>query len=313
MKYYYAPMEGITGYLHRNACHSFFSEIDKYFTAFLSPNERGKLNSREKNDILPEHNEGIYLVPQIMTNRADCFVAGEKTLRSYGYKEINLNLGCPSRTVVSKYRGAGFLAKPEELDHFLEEIFAHTECMISVKTRIGRDDIEEFPRLLEIYNKYPLKELIIHPRTQKEFYKGTPHQDVFSYGVKNSRSPVCYNGDIADLKAYKEWAGKFPEADRVMIGRGLLTNPGLIGVLKGGPMPEKEKIREFHDAIYHAYQEEMPGGRVVLFKMKELWVYMIRLFTDSKKYGKRIRKAEKLPAYEDAVRDLFAEQDISVK
>ncbi len=310
MKYYFAPMEGITGYLYRNAFHSFFPDIDKYFTAFLVPNEKGKLNTREKKDILPEHNEGIYLVPQIMTNRADCFLAGERTLRNYGYREINLNLGCPSKTVVSKCRGAGFLAKPKELDHFLEEVFAHTACEISVKTRIGRDDPEEFLRLLEIYNKYPLKELIIHPRTQKEFYKGTPHQDVFAYGELHSRNPVCYNGDIDSLGAYEAWARRFPEADRVMIGRGLLTNPGLVGVLKGGEAPEKERIRRFHDAVYEAYKEEMPGSRVVLFKMKELWVYLIGLFTDSAGYGKRIRKAQKLPAYEDAVRDLFAEREM---
>lgn len=310
MKFYYAPMEGITGYLHRNVCHSFFSGIDKYFTPFLVPNERGKLNSREKNDILPEHNDGFYLVPQILTNRADCFLAGERTLRNYGYREINLNLGCPSRTVVSKYRGAGFLAKPEELDHFLEEIFAHTECRISVKTRIGRDDPEEFPRLMEIYNKYPLEELIIHPRTQKEFYKGIPHQDVFAYGIRSSRNPVCYNGNIFGKEDYEKWHRSFPDGDRIMIGRGLLMNPGLLGVLDGCGMPEKGKIREFHDCIYQAYKENMPGDRVVLFKMKELWVYLIELFTDAKKYGKRIRKAEKLPAYEDAVRDLFAEREI---
>ena len=310
MKFYYAPMEGITGYLHRNACHSFFPEIDKYFTAFLVPNEKGKLNTREKQDILPEHNEGFFLVPQILTNRADCFLAGERTLRNYGYQEINLNLGCPSKTVVSKFRGAGFLAKPEELDHFLEEVFAHTECRISVKTRLGRDDPEEFARLLEIYNKYPLEELIIHPRTQKEFYKGRPHQDIFAYGQKYSKNPVCYNGDIFDRASYDEWTGKFPQADRVMIGRGLLTNPGLIQVLSGGLMPEKQKIRAFHDSIYQAYREHMPGSKVVLFKMKELWVYLIDLFPDSRKYGKRIRKAEKLPAYEDAVRDLFEEREL---
>ena len=310
MKFYYAPMEGITGYLHRNVCHSFFREIDKYFTAFLVPNERGKLNSREKNDILPEHNEGLYLVPQILTNRADCFLAGERTLRGYGYKEINLNLGCPSRTVVSKYRGAGFLAKPEELDYFLEEIFSHAECKISIKTRIGLDNPEEFPKLMEIYNKYPLEELIIHPRTQKELYKGTPHQDIFFYGLQNSKNPVCYNGDIFGKEAYETWRRNFPREDRVMIGRGLLMNPGLIGVLKGCGMPGKNRIREFHDCIYQAYREHMPGDKVVLFKMKELWVYLIELFVDAKKYGKRIRKAEKISAYEDAVKDLFAERDL---
>lgn len=310
MKYYYAPMEGITGYLHRNVCHSFFADIDKYFTPFLAPNQSGKLSNKEKNDILPEHNAGIHLIPQILTNRPECFLAAERTLKQYGYRELNLNLGCPSKTVVSKYRGSGFLAKPEELDHFLEEIFAHTECRISVKTRIGRDDREEFPRLLEIYNKYPLEELIIHPRTQKEFYKGTPDMDAFSYAVQNSKNPLCYNGDIFGLESYKEWKRRFAQTDMVMIGRGMLINPGLAGMLKGGQMPAKETIRQFHERMYQTYRQHMPGDKVVLFKMKELWLYLIQIFTEPKKYAKRIRKAEKLPAYEDAVRDLFAEQEI---
>ena len=131
--------------------------------AVILANQKGKLSTKEKNDILPDHNKGMYVIPQILTNQADCFLAVERTLREYGYTELNLNLGCPSKTVVTKYRGSGFLAKPEELDHFLEEVFARTECEISLKTRIGVEDGEEFERLLEIYNKYPLKELIVHP------------------------------------------------------------------------------------------------------------------------------------------------------
>ena len=119
MRYYYAPMEGITGYIQRNACHAFFPGIDKYFTAFIAPNQRGHFSTREKNDILPQHNKGIYLVPQILTNNAEDFILTVRKLAQYGYGEVNLNLGCPSKTVVSKYRGSGFLAKPEELDHFL--------------------------------------------------------------------------------------------------------------------------------------------------------------------------------------------------
>ncbi|MDO4312569.1 MAG: tRNA-dihydrouridine synthase family protein [Eubacteriales bacterium] len=310
MKYYYAPMEGITGYLHRNVCHSFFSDIDKYFTPFLAPNQTGRLSSKEKNDILPEHNEGIFLVPQILANQAESFLAAERTLKGYGYRELNLNLGCPSKTVVSKYRGSGFLAKPEELDHFLEEIFSRTECRISIKTRIGRDDREEFLRLLEIYNKYPLEELIVHPRTQKDFYKGTPDWDMFAYAAANSRNPLCYNGDIFSGEIFGEWKERFPQTDMVMMGRGLLINPGLVGFLKDGQMPSKDTIREFQECMYQTYREHMPGDKVVLFKMKELWLYLIQIFTEPKKYAKRIRKAEKLPAYEDAVRDLFAEQEI---
>ncbi len=301
-------MEGITGYLYRNACHSFFPGTDKYFTPFIAANEKGKLSTKEKNDILPEHNEGIYLVPQILTNRAGCFLAAERTLRYYGYQELNLNLGCPSGTVVSKYRGSGFLAKPEELDHFLEEVFAHTNCRISVKTRLGLHEPEEFYKIMEIYNKYPLTELIVHPRTQKDMYRNKPDWEFFSYAAGHSRAPLCYNGDIFDIESYRRWKMNFPQTDRIMLGRGLLMNPGLAEVLKGGQMPDMDRICAFHEAVYQAYKEHMPGDRVVLFKMKELWAYLIRMFEDPGKYGKKIRKAERLSAYEAAVHCLFEEQ-----
>ncbi|MEI3218327.1 MAG: tRNA-dihydrouridine synthase family protein [Lachnoclostridium sp.] len=310
MRYYYAPMEGITGYIQRNACHAFFPGIDKYFTAFIAPNQRGHFSTREKNDILPEHNKGIYLVPQILTNNAEDFILTVRKLAQYGYGEVNLNLGCPSKTVVSKYRGSGFLAKPEELDHFLEEIFSKTEIKISIKTRIGRDEPEEWEHLMEIYNKYPLEELIVHPRTQKDFYKNTPNLDVFEKVLEKSRCPVCYNGDLFSRREFLDWKEHFPQVDTVMIGRGLLMNPGLVGLIENGMMPDKETLFAFHNQIYEAYQREMCGDKNVLFKMKELWIYMIRIFTNSKKYAKRIKKAEKLTAYEDAVNDLFKEQEL---
>lgn len=309
MEFYYAPMEGITGYLHRNVCHAVFPEIDCYVTPFIAANEKGKLTTKEKNDILPEHNEGMWVVPQLLTNRADCFLATERTLRQYGYEEMNLNLGCPSRTVVSKYRGSGFLAKPRDLDHFLEEVFAGTECKISIKTRLGMEDPEEFYQLLEIYNKYPLKELTIHPRTQKDYYQNTPNIDLYLWAKEHSNAPVCYNGDLMDVNSYETFCKRSPDTEKVMIGRGLLRNPGLVGILKGKDAPDKTKIREYHDRMYATYREHMPGDRVVLFKMKELWFYLATGFTESAKYAKRIRKAEKLNAYESAVNDLFAEQE----
>ena len=309
MELYYAPMEGITGYLHRNVSRAVFPDIDKYMTPFIAANQKGKLSTKEKNDILPDHNEGMYVIPQILTNQADCFLAVERTLREYGYTELNLNLGCPSKTVVTKCRGSGFLAKPEELDHFLEEVFARTECEISLKTRIGVEDGEEFERLLEIYNKYPLKELIVHPRTQKDYYRNHPNMEWYTYAVEHGKAPLCYNGDITDVTSYKTFMKTYPDTDKVMIGRGLLVNPGLAGMLKGKAAPSKEQIREYHDRMYEAYREHMPGDRVVLFKMKELWYYLAQHFTDSAKYAKKIRKAERLPVYESAVNALFAEQD----
>ena len=173
-RYYLAPLEGITTYIFRNAYHRYFYPMDKYFTPFLVPHSKKGFSAKEKREILPENNEGLYLVPQIMSNHADeCLKTIEK-LRVYGYKEVNLNMGCPSKTVVSKGRGAGFLAFPEELDYFLDEVFeriSNTDVKLSIKTRLGRDEPEEFFRILEIYNQYPLEELIIHPRVQKDFYK----------------------------------------------------------------------------------------------------------------------------------------------
>lgn len=311
MEYYFAPMEGITGYIHRNVHHSMFPGIKKYFTAFIAPGQKGRFSSREKNDIAPEHNQGICTVPQILTNQPEDFLMAAEKLKQLGYGEINLNLGCPSKTVVTKYRGAGFLAKPKELDRFFREVFdgctgSLGDMKISVKTRLGMEDPEEFYELLSVYNQYPISELIIHPRTQADYYTGRIHMDLFRYGWENSVHPVCYNGDIVTREDACALQELFPDLERLMIGRGLLRNPGLVCMMQGEEMPAPEKIREYHDRIFRWYQEEMPGQKPVLFKMKELWFYMGQLFEQGEKYCKKIRKAEKLSSYEKAVEELFS-------
>ncbi len=164
IKYYFAPMEGITTFTYRVAHAKVYKPLDKYFIPFIEPHEKRDFKNKELQEILPENNEGIYAVPQILTNRAEGFIKVALALQKLGYQEINLNVGCPSKTVSSKYKGAGFLARPQELLHFLEEIFTALDLKISIKTRIGRDNPEEFYQILEIYNKFPLEELIIHPR-----------------------------------------------------------------------------------------------------------------------------------------------------
>lgn len=310
MKFYLAPMEGITGYIFRNAYHTYFRGMDKYFTPFIKPNQKGHFSSKEKNDICPEHNQDMKVVPQILTNSAEDFIKTAWKLRDMGYDEINLNLGCPARTVVSKGRGSGFLAEPELLDRFLEEIFTKAGIKISIKTRIGKDDPEEFGRLLEIYNRYPLEELIIHPRVQQDFYKNTPNLEVYAKAVRLSRHPLCYNGDICSKEDYRKICERFPQAETVMIGRGILTNPGLLNSVCSHEQTDKQRLRAFHDQIYRGYQEVMSGERNVLFKMKELWFYLNQSFKNSDKYAKKIRKADRLAAYEEVVDTLFREQEI---
>lgn len=309
MEYYFAPMEGITGYIFRRTHHRFFPGIDKYFSPFISPGSKKVMTPRERRDILPENNEGCRLVPQILTNKAQEFCQAARELWEYGYREINLNLGCPSGTVVSKGKGAGFLEEPEKLDRFLAEIFENVQGDISIKTRIGTENPEEFDTLLEIYKKYPVKELIIHPRLLKDYYKNQPDWKAFQKAGQKLDCPLCYNGDLFTLKRCREFTEQFSETQSLMLGRGLLRNPCLIRELKGEENLTKEKLKAFHDALCSEYEQVMSGDRSTLFKMKELWFYMGDLFPDSKKYLKKIKKTQKVTEYRQAVEELFRERD----
>lgn len=319
MKFYLAPMEGLTGFVFRNAYQKHFGDIDTYFTPFIN---NKKMNYKEIKDILPEHNKGMHVVPQILTNRAEDFLAIAKELGNYGYESVNLNLGCPFGTVVTKHRGAGFLAVPEELDHFLEEIFADCPLRISVKTRIGINDAGEWERILSIYEKYPMEELIIHPRVQKDFYNNTPDMDAFLYAVENSRHTLCYNGDICSVDDYKAWIQKMEGKDRehgsgstaqhtehMMLGRGILKNPGLVGELMGHAPITKDQFHAFHDDVLKGYLDVMSGERNTLFRMKELWFYFAKYFTEPEKYVKQIKKTQRVAEYRVIVDNLFREQE----
>lgn len=328
MKFYLAPLEGITGHIYRNALEKYFPGTDRYFTPFIAPDQNKILRTKERRDVLPENNRVKSLIPQILTNNSEHFIRTAKMLEELGYKEVNLNLGCPSGTVAARKRGSGFLAYPDELDQFLEEIFDRTDMKISVKTRVGRDDAKDALRLIEIYRKYPLSELIIHPRTQKEFYRGEPDQELFgelaaAYG--GAEGNVCYNGNLLTECDYKRFTEKFPQTEAVMMGRGVIANPGLIHQIKTGRGTDKKTLRAFHNEVLENYRELFGEDKNALFRMKEMWIYMIhsfgtpradadelRLIGDSKndKYAKKIRKAQSLPEYKYVVDSLFAEQEL---
>lgn len=307
MKYYFAPMEGITGYVYRNAHHEFFPHMDKYFTPFLSPNQNRKFASKELNEILPEHNRGLCVVPQLLTKNADDFLWAAEEIRQMGYSEVNLNLGCPSGTVVAKGKGAGFLGNVSELEHFFDEVYSKAKIAVSVKTRIGISSPLECQALMELYNRFPIKELIIHPRVQTDFYKNHPNMEAFREALSAANMPVCYNGDLFDGGSLEAFSREFPQVDRVMLGRGLIANPNLVEAVCFRHALDGQTLRAFHDRIYGEYQKVMPGARSVLFKMKELWFYMGCLFADSEKQMKKLKKAERPGDYELAVSRLFCE------
>lgn len=310
MKIYFAPLEGITGYIQRQTFNKYFGEVDKYFIPFIQPKQHGHFMSREKKDMAPENNAGLPSIPQLLTNSAHDFLLTIEKLQELGYKEVNLNLGCPSRTVVSKGRGSGQLADLEALECFLTEIFEKVQMDVSIKTRIGVTDPAEFETILPVFQKFPLKELIIHPRVQKEMYTGTPHKDVFAAAMAVKEFPICYNGDIFRKTDYDQLMQQFPNLDRIMIGRGLLQNPALAREIQGGAPLSKNEVRAYHDELYDRYREVMFGEKNLLFKMKEFWVYQIESFDDTIKAAKKIRKSQRIYQYEEAINELFEKCDI---
>ncbi len=308
MQFSFAPMEGFTGFPYRNVHHRFFPGIDRYYTPFISANESCEFMTREKRDIDPANNKDTAVIPQILTRNAEQFAFAAREMKKRGYTEVNLNLGCPSGTVVAKGKGAGMLRDPAALDSFLAECFERLEgegISISLKTRLGIHEGTEAHALLCVFNHYELSELIVHPRVQKDIYRNTVQLSVFEEILAESRNPVIYNGDICTRADYEVIHGRFPSVAGVMIGRGLIENPALVREICGGPAIDKDEYSRFAAALYDVYEQEIQGEKNVLFKLKDFWSFMSLHFDHGKEYVKDIRKAGNKAEYQAAVRALF--------
>lgn len=306
MRYYFAPMEGITGAEFRRAHHQIFGGVDAYYMPFLSPTQDHVFTPRELRGILPENNAGFRAVPQLLTRNVEDFLWAAEELADMGYDEVNLNLGCPSGTVTAKGKGAGLLQRRDTLEALLEGIFPKTPVKLSIKTRLGWEDPEEFASLLELFARYPVSLLIIHPRVRQDFYRQPVRLDAFAQALETYQGPVCFNGGLVTVEGCQAFQRRFPQVEDLMIGQGLLADPALARKAKGGPAASLEELRAFHDLLYHIYLALFSGERSTVFHMKELWSYLARLFEDSQRPLKKIRKADHAAPYEAAVAEMFS-------
>lgn len=301
MQIYFAPLEGITGYVFRNAYAKYYGGVDKYFTPFISPHTKKLMDTREKRDVLPENNQGLYIVPQVLTNKVEDLIDICKQLKEdYGYEEINLNLGCPSKTVTTKGKGSGFLEYPDQMEEFFDRFFKASDVKLSIKTRIGYWEVEEAERLFHLYERFPFEEIIIHPRLGCEMYKGTPHYDVFENYLEKTKHSLCYNGDINSLEELQKLDSKWENCDKFMLGRGLIARPGMLNGKE-----DRETFLAFHDEILAGYDAYMSGDRNTLFKMKELWTWWAVMFPGQEKTLKKIKKVNDLREYKQLVKSLY--------
>lgn len=303
MKLYFAPMEGITTYIYRNLHKEMFGGCDAYFAPFITPTENSFLNAKNMRDILHENNK-VNLKVQCLASSAPAFVDFAKTLQDYGYDEVNLNLGCPSGTVVKKNRGAGAFRDLKRLEEFLDFIFENSPIKVSIKTRTGFLNHDEFKDILEIYKKYEMSELIIHPRVRSDFYKNPVNMVPFDLAYKNKGLNLIYNGDINSVSDLLEIQKNYPDIKGCMIGRGAVKNPAIFREMHGGEKLKTKELISFSNKLEEIYRPLLKSEKNTLHKLKEIWLYMSENYPDEKKIIKAIKKSNNLDEINRAINHL---------
>lgn len=301
MHYYFAPLEGLTDVFYRRLHYKYFGGVDRYYMPFISPTMHKNLTTKENRDLPMADSVPFEAIPQVLTKVPEDFLWAAQQCQDRGYQQVNLNVGCPSGTVVAKGKGAGMLADPKALDRFLDTVFNQSPLPISVKTRLGMAEPAEFAALLEVFNRYPIQELIIHPRVRKAFYRGGVHMDSFRDALKTSKNPLCYNGNLCSLSQIRSFSTEFPQVDAIMIGRGLIDDPGML--VSGGTTAERLEV--FLEELLEVYTAEFGSARNAMFRLKENWGFLIHKFENSEKLWKRLRKTTHLDEYKSITAEIF--------
>lgn len=301
MRYYFAPLEGLTDSIYRRLHHKYFGGVDRYFMPFLSPTIHRSLTHKEDRELPFADSVDFCAIPQVLTKVPEDFLWATSVCRDRGYTEVNLNVGCPSGTVVSKGKGSGMLRSPDELDRFLDAVFRDCPIVISVKTRLGLENPEEFPALLDVFNRYPIRELTVHPRVRKDFYKEPVREEWFRYAYENSKNPLCCNGNLCSMADIEAVRRRYPNVEAVMLGRALVGDPGML-------CPEgttAESLKQFHDELMEEYIRAFGTPRNAMFRMKENWGFLHKRFENTDKLWKRLRKTTDYSEYMSITTEIF--------
>ena len=305
-----APMEGITGRVFRVVHAECFGALDRYYTPFMPPPRMGSnFGKRHLRELDPALNQGLDVVPQLLTKNADEFVHAAQLLADMGYREVNFNLGCPSGTVTAKGKGSGFLRNLDGLETFLQDVCSRSPIPVSVKTRIGVSCDAEYEEILKLYCRCPIAELIVHPRVQKDRYEGAPRWEPYGRTLEQAPFPVAYNGDIFGVGDMDALIAAYPQTRHVMLGRGLLANPALVRMLAGGAPASLDELRNFHDRLFAEYENEMGGNAV--FRMKEWWFYARCAFANPASVHRAVRGVRKVDEYKSAVNKIFRTEELA--
>lgn len=313
------PFQGITDAPFRNVFKKHFGGIDKFYTPFFTGIQKDHAKNLQVEEIDPRFNDVETLTPQILSTDAEEILRFASQCKELGYKEINLNMGCPFPRVANKKRGCGLLPYPEKITAMLSTVFERIDLKFSIKCRLGYFDPDEIVPVIDIFNQYPLSELIIHPRIGKQLYKGEADVKRFSELIPLVKAPLVYNGDIISVDSFERISGMVKPVNEFMLGRGLLANPFLAEeIKKNGKLnefsepvcPQKDRLHAYMVDLYEDRLRHAGGSPKVLGRMKELWSYLMYSFDEPQDIWRKIKKINALKEYEEAVDAVFQERRI---
>ena len=304
-----SPLQGFTDFRFRNAFHKHFGGIDTFYSPYIKLNGKLVVKGSYERDILPENNDTLEVIPQIITNDAEEFLFVAKYVQQMGYKELNWNLGCPYPMVAKCGMGSGLISNTSQIEHILKRVHNETDIIVSMKMRMGYENPTEILDVFPILEQYPIKNIAIHARIGKQLYKGGVDLDSFQKCLDTSKQKIYYNGDITSVAKFKELQERFPSIDHWMIGRGLIADPFLPSMIKNNtteyPKNRFEIFEAFHDEIYQQYDAYLQGPTPIRMKMLGFWEYFSESFSNPQKTFKKIKKAGNSKNYEAAVKEIF--------
>ncbi len=302
-----APLHGITNRVFREAYFRRYSGFDEAMAPFILSSRSCGAKGAHFKELLPGYSERAPLVPQLLSNDAEGFLATARALAELGYREVNWNLGCPYPMVTGKGRGSGLLPRPDTIAGFLDAVCAASPLPLSIKLRLGLRDAGEILALMPLFEPYPLERIIIHPRVASQLYTGKVDLEGFEAAAALTKHRLAYNGDITGVESFLSLKRRFPGTEEWMIGRAALADPLLPAKIKGLPDNERpmETLEAFLDDVYEGYSETLSGPRHVLDKLKELWGYLGPSYPSRSRFVKDIQGAKSAEAYRRAVNAFF--------
>lgn len=305
MEIHFAPLQGYTDSIFRKLHTEIFGGVDKYYTPFIRV-ERGDFRKKDIRE-LPDETE-LCTIPQIIAStKPEDIEKMVAMLEEKGYKEVNINMGCPFPMIAKHGMGSGLLADKEAVKAMIKVLEAHPSMQFSLKTRLGYDDENQIFEMTDIINNFPFTEVTMHPRIAKDQYSGDINHPKFAEFAKVCKHPLIYNGDVTTLDDINKISTVYPTLKGIMIGRGLLMNPALASEYKNGViMSDKEKrdkCKQLIKKLFTQCEELMNGEEQSVAHVKAYFEYLLPDI--EKRNRKKVLKANKAEKLRGAIAEFF--------